>query len=84
MMALSRTFPRVPRPGFAAVSAAAVIGESEAIRTMQTRNNGGARLVVTSASGANGNGCGALLAFDRAGAPLGAFSTRLPLNGAST
>lgn len=51
-----------------------MIGESEAIPTMQIRNNGGARLVVTSASGANGNGCGTLLAFDRAGAPLGAFS----------
>ena len=31
-------------------------------------------LLVTSASGANGNGYGALLAFDHAGAPLGAFS----------
>jgi DNA-binding beta-propeller fold protein YncE len=31
-------------------------------------------LLVTSASGANGNGYGALLAFDRDGAPLGRFS----------
>ncbi len=31
-------------------------------------------LLVTSASGANGNGHGALLAFDRDGKPLGAFS----------
>jgi hypothetical protein len=32
-------------------------------------------LLVTSASGANGDGYGALLAFDRNGAPLGAFCT---------
>jgi hypothetical protein len=32
------------------------------------------RLLVTSASGANGNGYGALLAFDRGGRPLGMFS----------
>src|SRR5580704_13187801 len=31
-------------------------------------------LLVTSASGANGNGHGALLAFDRDGKPLGLFS----------
>jgi len=31
------------------------------------------RIVVTSASGANGNGCGALLAFDRNGRLLGPF-----------
>jgi len=31
-------------------------------------------LLVTSAAGANGNGYGALLAFDRDGRPLGAFS----------
>ena len=31
-------------------------------------------LLVTSASGANGNGHGALLAFDRDGRPLGVFS----------
>src|SRR5580765_3020824 len=31
-------------------------------------------LLVTSAAGANGNGYGALLAFDRGGRPLGAFS----------
>ena len=31
-------------------------------------------LLVTSASGANGNGHGALLAFDRHGSPLGSFS----------
>jgi DNA-binding beta-propeller fold protein YncE len=31
------------------------------------------RLLVTSASGANGNGYGALLAFDHGGAPLGVF-----------
>jgi DNA-binding beta-propeller fold protein YncE len=31
-------------------------------------------LLVTSAAGANGNGYGALLAFDREGGPLGAFS----------
>ena len=31
-------------------------------------------LLVTSAAGANGNGYGALLAFDREGEPLGAFS----------
>ena len=30
-------------------------------------------LLVTSASGVNGDGYGALLAFDRNGAPLGAF-----------
>ena len=30
-------------------------------------------LVVTSAFGVNGDGYGALLAFDRNGAPLGAF-----------
>jgi DNA-binding beta-propeller fold protein YncE len=33
------------------------------------------RLLVTSASGLNGEGYGALLAFDLDGAPLGAFST---------
>jgi hypothetical protein len=32
-------------------------------------------LLVTSAAGADGNGYGALLAFDRDGRPLGAFST---------
>ncbi len=32
------------------------------------------RLLVTSAIGANGNGCGALLAFDHWGTPLGVFS----------
>jgi hypothetical protein len=31
-------------------------------------------LLVTSASGANGNGYGALLAFDHGGEPLGPFS----------
>src|SRR5579859_4360493 len=31
-------------------------------------------LLVTSASGANGNGYGALLAFDRDGTPIGVFS----------
>ena len=31
-------------------------------------------LLVTSASGANGNGYGALLAFDQDGKPLGPFS----------
>jgi DNA-binding beta-propeller fold protein YncE len=41
---------------------------------MQIRDNGGVRSLVTSASGANGNGCGRLLAFDRTGAPLGVFS----------
>lgn len=35
----------------------------------------GARLVVTSAAGANGKGYGALLAFDRVGGPLGPFTT---------
>ena len=33
-----------------------------------------ASLLVTSASGANGNGYGALLAFDHDGEPLGPFS----------
>jgi hypothetical protein len=32
-------------------------------------------LLVTSAAGANGGGYGLLLAFDRAGTPLGSFST---------
>jgi hypothetical protein len=32
-------------------------------------------LLVTSAAGINGDGYGALLAFDRSGRPLGAFST---------
>lgn len=32
-------------------------------------------LLVTSASGANGGGYGALLAFDRDGKPLGVFSS---------
>jgi len=41
---------------------------------MEFRNRGGARLVVTSAAGANGNGYGTLLAFDPAGEPLGPFS----------
>jgi hypothetical protein len=31
-------------------------------------------LLVTSAAGVNGDGYGALLAFDRNGSPLGAFS----------
>lgn len=35
---------------------------------------GAARLLVTSAAGANGDGYGTLLAFDLAGAPLGPFS----------
>src|SRR5216683_1861666 len=37
-------------------------------------------LLVTSAAGANGNGYGALLAFDRAGRPLGAFSNDSRIN----
>jgi len=41
---------------------------------MGIRDRGGARLVVTSAAGANGNGYGTLLAFDLAGEPLGPFS----------
>jgi len=41
---------------------------------MMPGNSAGARLVVTSAAGANGDGYGTLLAFDAAGAPLGAFS----------
>ena len=41
---------------------------------MESRNRDGARLVITSAAGANGNGYGTLLAFDSTGAPLGAFS----------
>jgi hypothetical protein len=41
---------------------------------MEVRNRPGARLVVTSAGGANGNGYGTLLAFGPAGEPLGPFS----------
>ena len=37
-------------------------------------------LLVTSAAGANGNGYGALLAFDRAGRPLGTFSSDNRIN----